>query len=228
MSRSVMMRGPRASGSMTTAAPTAARPSAAPPRAGCGRAYRQDHLAHPVADRIASSPFLLIACLHERCTHGALACHESTCQMSAHAAWPLGRGVERPSTPSRCRTPAPPAIRTSLFRDATTIVEVDFASDLSLDDVARRVACRVASFSAPTPRSATPPSATTSPPFAWSVRPRCSASRAPTVREVAYRVGYRQPAQFAKAFRRHHGASPSTFRAARRVSGVSGWTAPAP
>ena len=31
------------------------------------------------------------------------------------------------------------------------------------------------------------------------------APRPLTVREVAHRVGYRQPAQFAKAFRRHHG-----------------------
>ena len=38
-----------------------------------------------------------------------------------------------------------------------------------------------------------------------------------TVREVAHRVGYRQPAQFAKAFRRQHGASPSDFRATRRM-----------
>jgi len=37
-----------------------------------------------------------------------------------------------------------------------------------------------------------------------------------TIREVAQRVGYRQPAQFAKAFRRHHGAAPSGFRAAER------------
>jgi AraC-like DNA-binding protein len=37
-------------------------------------------------------------------------------------------------------------------------------------------------------------------------------ARGLTVREVAHRVGYRQPAQFAKAFRRHHGASPSTYR----------------
>ena len=34
------------------------------------------------------------------------------------------------------------------------------------------------------------------------------------VREVADAVGYRQPAQFAKTFRRHHGAPPSSFRAA--------------
>ena len=33
-----------------------------------------------------------------------------------------------------------------------------------------------------------------------------------TVREVAHRVGYRQPAQFAKAFRRHRGLAPSAFR----------------
>jgi AraC-like DNA-binding protein len=46
-------------------------------------------------------------------------------------------------------------------------------------------------------------------------------SRALTVREVAHRVGYRQPAQFAKAFRRHHGVTPSDFRAGARASGVS-------
>ena len=33
------------------------------------------------------------------------------------------------------------------------------------------------------------------------------------VQEVAGAVGYRQAAQFAKVFRRHHGCSPSTFRA---------------
>jgi AraC-like DNA-binding protein len=36
------------------------------------------------------------------------------------------------------------------------------------------------------------------------------------VREVAHRVGYRQPAQFAKAFRRRHGLAPSAFRSSRR------------
>jgi AraC family transcriptional regulator, regulatory protein of adaptative response / methylphosphotriester-DNA alkyltransferase methyltransferase len=38
------------------------------------------------------------------------------------------------------------------------------------------------------------------------------ARRGLTVREVAHRVGYRQPAQFAKAFRRHKGLAPSAFR----------------
>jgi AraC family transcriptional regulator of adaptative response / methylphosphotriester-DNA alkyltransferase methyltransferase len=36
------------------------------------------------------------------------------------------------------------------------------------------------------------------------------------VRDVANSVGYRQPAQFAKTFRRHHGAPPSSFRGARQ------------
>jgi AraC family transcriptional regulator, regulatory protein of adaptative response / methylphosphotriester-DNA alkyltransferase methyltransferase len=34
------------------------------------------------------------------------------------------------------------------------------------------------------------------------------------IQAVAGAVGYRQPAQFAKVFRRHHGASPSTYRRA--------------
>jgi AraC family transcriptional regulator of adaptative response / methylphosphotriester-DNA alkyltransferase methyltransferase len=52
-----------------------------------------------------------------------------------------------------------------------------------------------------------------------------------TVRDVAHRVGYRQPAQFAKAFRRHHGIAPSDFRANGRfgssstASAVAGVTA---
>jgi AraC family transcriptional regulator, regulatory protein of adaptative response / methylphosphotriester-DNA alkyltransferase methyltransferase len=32
------------------------------------------------------------------------------------------------------------------------------------------------------------------------------------VQAVAGAVGYRQAAQFAKVFRRHHGVSPSSFR----------------
>ena len=37
------------------------------------------------------------------------------------------------------------------------------------------------------------------------------------VNRVATAVGYRQPAQFAKAFRRHHGHPPSAFRRADRM-----------
>ncbi len=45
------------------------------------------------------------------------------------------------------------------------------------------------------------------------------------VREVANRVGYRQPAQFAKTFRRHHGAAPSSFRSPGVESSAGGGAA---
>ena len=38
------------------------------------------------------------------------------------------------------------------------------------------------------------------------------------VRNVAVRVGYQQPAQFAKSFRRHHGTAPSTYRKRARLA----------
>jgi len=41
------------------------------------------------------------------------------------------------------------------------------------------------------------------------------------VRSVAASVGYHQPAQFAKSFRRHHGQAPSTYRKQSRMSGAS-------
>ena len=48
------------------------------------------------------------------------------------------------------------------------------------------------------------------------------AERDLTVREVAQRVGYRQPAQFAKAFRRRHGSAPSMFRSQARFAAARG------
>jgi two-component system response regulator YesN len=38
------------------------------------------------------------------------------------------------------------------------------------------------------------------------------AGGSPPVQAMAAAVGYRQPAQFAKVFRRHHGVSPSAYR----------------
>lgn len=118
--------------------------------------------------------------------------------------------VQRPSTVSH---------RTSLFEDAVAIVESEFASDLSLDDIARRVASSRRQLQ----RAYSEIGTTTFREHLTSVRMQRAAEmlvgRGLTVREVAHRVGYRQPAQFAKAFRRHHGVSPSDYRAARRPSG---------
>jgi AraC family transcriptional regulator, regulatory protein of adaptative response / methylphosphotriester-DNA alkyltransferase methyltransferase len=102
--------------------------------------------------------------------------------------------------------------RTSLFEDAVAIVEQDYAADLSLDDIARRVASSRRQLQ----RSYAEIGHTTFREHLTRVRMERAAEllarRTLTVREVAHRVGYRQPAQFAKAFRRHQGLAPSAFR----------------
>src|ERR1700712_1473622 len=40
------------------------------------------------------------------------------------------------------------------------------------------------------------------------------------VRTVAWSVGYHQPAEFAKSFRRHHGEAPSSYRKQSRLNGT--------
>jgi len=102
--------------------------------------------------------------------------------------------------------------RTSLFEDAVAIVEDEYASELSLDDIARRVASSRRQLQ----RAYTEIGDTTFRDHLTRVRMQRAAdmlgSGGLTVREVAHRVGYRQPAQFAKAFRRYQGVAPSAFR----------------
>lgn len=122
--------------------------------------------------------------------------------------------MQRPSTVSH---------RTSLFHDAAAIVAQDYPDDLSLDDIARRVASSRRQLQ----RAFSEIGNTTFREHLTQVRmdeaARMLEHRDLTVREVARRVGYRQPAQFAKAFRRRHGVAPSTYRAQRgfRVDGAA-------
>jgi AraC family transcriptional regulator of adaptative response / methylphosphotriester-DNA alkyltransferase methyltransferase len=106
-------------------------------------------------------------------------------------------------------------LRSSLYADATAIVEREYAAELSLDDIARRVASSRRQLQ----RAYSEVGNTTFRDHLTRVRmdraAELLARRSLTVREVAHRVGYRQPAQFAKAFRRHLGVAPSDFRAAR-------------
>ncbi|CAN5484446.1 hypothetical protein BH20ACT17_BH20ACT17_05510 [soil metagenome] len=112
--------------------------------------------------------------------------------------------------------PATVLHRTSLFRDAVAIVETEYGSELSLDQIARRVASSRRQLQ----RSYAEIGNTTFREHLTAVRMERAAellaTRGLTVREVAERVGYRQPAQFAKAFRRRHGLAPSAFRDMRR------------
>ena len=104
-------------------------------------------------------------------------------------------------------------LRTSLFEEATEIVDQEYGSDLSLDEIARRVASSRRQLQ----RAYAEIGDTTFRDHLTQVRMEKAAEllagRGLTVREVAHRVGYRQPAQFAKDFRRHQGVAPSDYRA---------------
>ncbi len=121
--------------------------------------------------------------------------------------------MQRPTTVS---------LRTSLFEDASAIVHAEYAEDLSLDDIARRVASSRRQLQ----RAFAEIGGTTFREHLTEVRMDRAADmlteRDLTVREVAQRVGYRQPAQFAKAFRRRHGSAPSAYRSQVRFAAGRG------
>ena len=112
--------------------------------------------------------------------------------------------IQRPSTVR---------YRTHLYHEVCALVSEEFAHDLQLDDIARRIASSRRQLQ----RAFAEIGNTTFRDHLTGVRMSRAAELLSedrlTVREVARRVGYRQPAQFAKAFRRHHGAAPSEFRA---------------
>ena len=108
--------------------------------------------------------------------------------------------------------PATIRLRTSLYEDALAIIDAEYSQDLSLDDIAHRVASSRRQLQ----RSFAEIGHTTFREHLTAVRMDRAAEmlthRDVTVREVANRVGYRQPAQFAKAFRRQLGVAPSEYR----------------
>jgi transcriptional regulator GlxA family with amidase domain len=108
--------------------------------------------------------------------------------------------------------PATIRLRTSLYEESVRIVEEEYASDLALDDIAHRVASSRRQLQ----RAYAEIGGTTFRDHLTQVRMDRAALLLRTerlsVREVAARVGYRQPAQFAKAFRRHIGLAPSEYR----------------
>src|SRR4051794_30112411 len=132
--------------------------------------------------------------------------------------------MRNPSVPTH--RPSTIHHRTALFEDAIAIVDEEYSSDLSLDDIARRVASSRRQLQ----RAYAEIGNTTFREHLTGVRMEKAAlllhQRDLTVREVARRVGYRQPAQFAKAFRRHHGVAPSDFRTIASNGHLSGANAP--
>jgi AraC family transcriptional regulator, regulatory protein of adaptative response / methylphosphotriester-DNA alkyltransferase methyltransferase len=114
-----------------------------------------------------------------------------------------------------CVRPSTVQRRRDLYRDAVEVIRLRHADpDLSLARVAHEIATSRrqlqralaevgdTSFSRELQRARMDRAA------------RLLATRSLPVQAVAGAVGYRQAAQFAKVFRRHHGTSPSSFRRA--------------
>ena len=106
--------------------------------------------------------------------------------------------------------------RKELYREAIELIADEYASDLSLENVARRLATSRRQL-----QRAFAEAGDTS--FRDELaRVRMEHARALLaqdslpVRQVAVSVGYNQPAQFAKSFRRYHGQPPSAYRRQNR------------
>ena len=115
---------------------------------------------------------------------------------------------------TEAKRPATVERRRALFEDAAEIVRAEYHQPLALDDVARRVASSRRQLQ----RAFAEAGETTFRTYLQKVRMVRAAQLlrqdSMPVNRVAQAVGYRQPAQFAKAFRRHHGGPPSAFRQA--------------
>ncbi len=113
---------------------------------------------------------------------------------------------------TEAKRPATAQRRRDLFLEASAIIDAEYDLRVALDDVARRVATSRRQLQ----RAFAEAGETSFRAYLQRVRMEHAAEllrdgRTP-VSTVASAVGYRQAAQFAKAFRRHHGAPPSSFR----------------
>ncbi|HEX8067067.1 MAG TPA: helix-turn-helix transcriptional regulator [Thermoleophilaceae bacterium] len=104
------------------------------------------------------------------------------------------------------------ARRRALFEEAVEIIEHEYAVELELDAVARRLATSRRQLQ----RAFAESGSTSFRTHLAEVRMRKAfellREGSLPVRDVASSVGYRQAAQFAKTFRRHHGRAPSSVR----------------
>src|SRR3954462_1385632 len=107
--------------------------------------------------------------------------------------------------------------REQLYQEAMALIARDYAQDLQLEGVARTLATSrrqlQRAFAEVGDTSFRDELAKVRMPHA---RQLLAADGIP-VRTVAASVGYHQPAQFAKSFRRPHGQAPSTYRKMSRT-----------
>src|SRR2546427_12383615 len=102
--------------------------------------------------------------------------------------------------------------RRTLFEEAVDIIGREYPSDLELDAVARRPATSRRQLQRAFAEAGQTSSRTSLAQVRMGRALELLREGSLPIREVASRVGYRQAAQFAKTFRRHHGRPPSSFR----------------
>jgi len=108
--------------------------------------------------------------------------------------------------------------RSALLGDALAVMEADYATDLGLNDVARRIATSRRQLQRCFAELEDDGFRRCLARIRMRHAAELLAETSITVREVARRVGYRQPAQFAKAFARHYGTTPMQYRGAQHVA----------
>ena len=103
--------------------------------------------------------------------------------------------------------------REELLRDALAIMRREHAEPLELDDLARRIATSRRHLQRVFREVYGEPFRTVLTHIRLDRAAELLEEPVPLkIREVARRVGYQEPAQFAKAFRRRHGVVPSEYR----------------
>jgi AraC family transcriptional regulator of adaptative response / methylphosphotriester-DNA alkyltransferase methyltransferase len=119
-----------------------------------------------------------------------------------------GRAVE-----ARRQRAATSGRRGALLTDATLVIEARCAEpDLTLSDVARQIATSERQLQRVFAELADSAFRQELAAVRMQHAARLLQASELPVSEIARRVGYRQPAQFAKAFRRHYDSAPSVFR----------------
>ncbi|CAA9498968.1 MAG: hypothetical protein AVDCRST_MAG85-1637 [uncultured Solirubrobacteraceae bacterium] len=103
--------------------------------------------------------------------------------------------------------------REDLLREALEIMHAEHGTPLELDDIARRIATSRRHLQRVFRELHGEPFRTALTHIRLDRAAELLAEPSPVkIREVARRVGYQEPAQFAKAFRRRHGLVPSEYR----------------
>ena len=122
---------------------------------------------------------------------------------------------------SHTRRPTTIQARQVLFEEAAAIVALEYPDRLELSLVARRLATSPRQLQ----RAFAEAGETSFRTYLRAVRleraEELLRNGSLRVREVAEAVGYSQPAQFAKAFRRHYGRPPSALHGTPNLSGAA-------